>query len=266
MLIDIHLHSEFSFDSDEKIENYIERAAREGVPAVGFSEHYDYDAFLDGADIGLTDIGKYKAHLENLRNSRPSPELLFGIEFGYGKAAESEYKRIADSYPFDYIINSVHTLPERGDSYFPEFFRGISTRQAYMNYFNAVLESVDAQFDYQIIGHIGYASRYRETPDARIKYEDYSEILDEILKRIIARDKCLEINASSGKSGSEFLPDKDIILRYIRLGGKLLSYGSDAHRATDYLKKGDSALSYLKSIGVDSLCYYKNRKPVFYKI
>jgi len=266
MLIDIHVHSSFSFDSDEKIENYLAEARRRGVPVIGFSEHYDYDAYLDGADIGLTDIDKYLQRLNELKNNGESPEILRGIEFGYSKAAEDKYKQFTKAYDFDYVINSVHTLPSRGDSYFPAFFAGKTTKEAYTDYFNAILQSLKVDYDYQIVGHIGYVSRYCNAPDFKIWYRDYEDILDEILKEIIARDKCLEINASSGKSGSDFLPDKDIIERYLCLGGKKLSYGSDAHRACDYMRKHEILRSFLQSVGVKELYYYKNYKAISYKI
>lgn len=266
MLADIHIHSKFSFDSEEDAENYILSAQKSGVPVIGFSEHYDYDAFLQGADIGLTDIDKYVSEIGRLRKKYGNPQILCGIEFGYSKAAEGEYIKLSDSVDFDYIINSVHTLPGRGDSYFPKFFEGLSTHDAYMGYFRAVLESLDSPMDYQIVGHIGYVSRYRAAADDKINYADFSDILDEILKNIIEKDKCLEINTSTGKSKSEFLPDKDIIERYLQLGGKKLSFGSDAHRAADYMRKCEILQPYLKSIGVDELYYYVKRKPIAYKI
>jgi histidinol-phosphatase (PHP family) len=194
------------------------------------------------------------------------PKVLCGIEFGYSKAASLQYKKLADEYPFDYIINSVHTLPGRGDSYYPAFFDGKTIRQSYLDYFNAVLASVKADFDYQIIGHIGYVSRYCKGENSKIRYCDYSEIFDEILKEIINRDKCLEINTSSANAGSDFLPDCDVVEQYLKLGGKKLSFASDAHKACDYLRKESIVKKYLKSIGIDKLCYYENRKCVYYDI
>lgn len=266
MLIDVHIHSDFSFDSEEKTENYLNKAKELGVPAIGFSEHYDYDAYLDGADIGLTDIPKYLSFMRVLKAEAAGQKILCGIELGYSKAAVEHYKEIAAIADFDYIINSVHTLPGYGDSYFPAYFNGRTTREAYSDYFKAVLDSVKAPYDYQIIGHIGYVSRYNSRDDGKIKYEDYADIIDEILTEIIRRDKCLEINTSVGKTDSSFLPDKDIIQRYFELGGSKLSFGSDAHKACDYLRNYMSVTEFLNYVGVTKLYYYKNRKPVEYKL
>lgn len=266
MLIDVHVHSQFSFDSEEKIGNYLQKTRSLGIPVIGFSEHYDYDAVLDGENIAPCDIPAYKQVLYELRAAGCSPEVLCGIEFGYRDFAVEHYRRLIDRYDFDYVINSVHTLAGRGDCFHEAFFAGRTLEESYLAYFKAVLESVRADFDFQIVGHIGYVSRYRSGENAKITFEKYGGLLDEILKCIIARDKCIEINAYIGKTDGLSLPDTDVIIRYLELGGKKMSFGSDAHNAGDYLRKSTEITSFLKSVGVEELYYYKQRKPIAYKI
>lgn len=266
MLVDIHLHTKFSFDSEEEMENFVAAAKQAKIRAVGFSEHYDYDAILDGAEITVANLPEYKKAVESLRARTSMPEILFGIEFGYRGDCVQKYKELLFKYDFDYIINSVHTLKGRGDCFHDKFFEGKSLKESYIDYFRAILESVKADFDYQIIGHIGYVSRYRTCENAKIVYSDFAEIIDEILSEIIKRDKCLEINTSTGKSGSCFLPDKDIIQRYVQLGGKKLSFGSDAHSVSDYLRKQNMVHDFLKTLGIKQLYYYKNQQPIAYDI
>lgn len=265
-MIDVHLHSRFSFDSEEAPENYIKRAVASGIGVIGFSEHYDFDARLDGEALALADIPAYLKNINKLKTLFGDTEILAGIEFGYRKEAEAEYRAILQKYPLDYVINSLHTLPGRGDCYHDGFFENKSLKQSYYDYFNGVLESISADYDYQIIGHLGYVCRYRSGDGAKIRYSDYADILDEILKQIIKRDKCLEINTSAGVGGCTYLPDADIIGRYLELGGKLLSFGSDAHSAEKYLNKAEQLKQFLKQTGVRELYYYKDRRPVAYKI
>ncbi len=265
-MIDVHLHTRFSFDSEEYPENYLKSARKTGVKVIGFSEHYDYDAYLDGENLPLADLPAYINNIEKLKISYPDTDILCGIEFGYRREALPKYRELLKKYPFDYVINSLHTLPDRGDCYHDKFFEGRTLKQAYLDYFNGVLESVKADYDYQIIGHLCYACRYRTGDGSAIKYKDFSDILDEILKEIVRREKCLEINTSNGVGGCTFLPDKDIISRYLELGGKLLSFGSDAHTADKYLDRNSEVAEFLKSKGVKELFYYEKRLPVGYKI
>lgn len=266
MLADIHIHTEFSFDSNEKPENYLSAIKSKGENIIGFSEHYDYDAVLDGAGITVADIDAYAKKIKALKKAFPDCKILFGIEFGYRDFAVEKYKQLIKDYDFDYVINSVHTLAGRGDCFHDKFFEGKTLKESYRDYFNAVLESVKADFEYQIIGHLGYVSRYRTGEGSQIFYKDFSDIIDEILKEIIKRDKCLEINTSTGKSNSKFLPDTDIIERYLQLGGKKLSFGSDAHSACDCLRKSEEAVTTLKSLGVDTLYYFEKRKAIAYNL
>ncbi|MDE7256753.1 MAG: hypothetical protein K2N50_02205, partial [Clostridia bacterium] len=113
---------------------------------------------------------------------------------------------------------------------------------------------------------IGYVSRYRSGSGAKIRYGDFADIIDEILREIISRGKCLEINTSTGSSECDYLPDCDIIERYLQLGGEKLSFGSDAHCVSDYQRKSEQLKKYLKSIGVNKLYYYKKRREIAYKI
>jgi len=265
-MIDVHLHTRFSFDSEEEPENYIKIARKTGVNVIGFSEHYDYDAYLDGENITLADVPAYFENAQKLKTANPDVDILCGIEFGYRKDALSKYRELLKKYPFDYVINSLHTLPNRGDCYHDKFFAGKTLKDAYTDYFNGVLESVKADYDYQIVGHIGYACRYRKVDGAAIKYADFADVLDEILKEIIHREKCLEINTSNGVGGCTYLPDTDIISRYVELGGKFISFGSDAHTADKFCRNAVNLKEFLKSLGVTTLYYYNNRKPVAYKI
>lgn len=264
-MVDIHLHSSFSHDSDEVQENYIKRAIGLGESTLGFSEHYDYDAVLQGDDLPLADCTAYKNNLYALSRKYQKITLLYGIELGYSKQAESRYKKLIADNSFDYVICSVHSLPQYGDFYHGRAFEGRTVKEAYNDYFNAVLESVKSDLDFQIVGHIGYCERYCPFPNSEIRYVDYAEIIDEILKEIIRRDKCLEINTSTGGKGG-FLPETAIIKRYIQLGGKALSFASDAHSADKYLRGCDIVTDFLKECGIFKLRYYKDKRPIEYNI
>lgn len=55
---DLHIHSFFSYDGNEKTETYIKKAVERGDKIIGFSEHYDFDCRLLGVTTPLCDIEK----------------------------------------------------------------------------------------------------------------------------------------------------------------------------------------------------------------
>lgn len=233
---DLHSHTFFSHDGRESTENYVLHAIEKGDKRIGFSEHYDYDCYLCGNDTPLCDIDKYYAEIKRLREKYSGKiEILFGIEFGYSDEAVGKYKELSEKYPFDYIINNVHLTGGR-DYAEKRAYTSDNKKSVYGKYLEDVKRSVNADYDWQIAAHIGYPSRYAPYEDRTLYYDDYKEIIDEILKTIIERGKYLEINAST-KCSAISVPDEGIVKRYAELGGKCVTYGSDEHDLRRYREK-----------------------------
>ena len=79
--------------------------------------------------------------------------------------------------------------------------------------------------------------------------EEYGEEIDDILKTIIAKGKILEVNSSTKIPNQISLPDLPIVQRYYDLGGRKVSFGSDAHFKERILDKREELVSALKKIG-----------------
>lgn len=58
---DLHIHSFFSYDGNEKTETYIKKAVERGDKIIGFSEHYDFDCRLLGDTMRKYMIDKIAA-------------------------------------------------------------------------------------------------------------------------------------------------------------------------------------------------------------
>lgn len=267
-MTDLHIHTRFSHDSGESAENYIKTAQNLGITCLGFSEHYDYDVYLEGEGqkAPLPDLTAYGEALRTLSEKHAQIKILKGIELGYSKAAEPHYKSLLASGNFDYCILSVHTVIGRGDCFYPEFFKGLTKKFAYEQYFKAVLESVRSGIGYQIIGHLGYVARYAPYAEKKIIYAEFSDILDVILKEIISRGKCLEINTSARGTNECTVPGAEIIERYASLGGKNFSLGSDAHSAERLAENFSAVGKLLLSLGADYVCRFEGGKLIKEKI
>ncbi|MCD8205429.1 MAG: histidinol-phosphatase HisJ family protein [Clostridia bacterium] len=265
-LVDVHLHSRFSFDSDETQSNYIKKAKKMGAGVLGFCEHFDYDAYLYGDDIGLCDLDTYFETIDSLRVRHPDIKILAGVEFGYSEKAEDKYIDLERKYPFDYVVMSVHTLPKYGDFFNGKVFEDRTLNGAYDDYLSAVLKSVLSPAGSDIIAHIGYPERYCEKENSSLVYSEHAEIFDSILTAIIETGKCLEINTSTAGLEKDFFPDTSVLDRYIELGGKKFSFGSDAHSAQRFMDKADAVKTYLTSRGIEKMRYFEARKQVEYSI
>ncbi len=148
------------------------------------------------------------------------------------------------------------------------FFEGYTRKEAYLRYFEEVLQNIklyDNEFD--VYGHLDYVVRYGGYAEKRIDYQEFREILDEILIQLIKKDKGIEINTSGIRYGlGNPHPNIDIVKRYKELGGKIITIGSDAHKVEDFAKDFDIAYDLLKEAGFDEIAIFHHRKPDFIKI
>ncbi len=271
---DLHVHTRLSYDGKGEAEDYVKALLAHGGNRVGFSEHFDYDLFLQGEDV-LPDLNEYTKVVNGLKERFPQVKILKGIELGFSSAAAPFYRELCKRENFDYVILSVHTVGNRGDCYYPEFFKGLKKEEAYGMYLSAVLESVTSGVEADIVGHIGYVARYAPYADRALRYCDFKELFDKIFDEMLARGLCMEINSSGysplnggngagsadgGKNdggfadggngadaGSATLPPVDIIEEFAARGGKF-TCGSDSHTVLSYTKSLTTFPSLLSSL------------------
>lgn len=263
-LTDVHTHSTYSPDGISTLEEMLQTALAKGVAFYGVSEHINYDMVVAEREGRIppetyTDEEAYFHKARHLQEDYAGAmNVLVGAEIGYSddERAKQMNRELIQKYAPDFVVNSIHTL--EGVDYwngttFYEIKEGEKVvrpkEEVYREYFALVLRSVQADYPYDIIGHIGYAMRYAPYEDRAAKYADYQAEIDAILKAIIKRDKILEVNSSGGKGLSMTLPDEEILRRYFELGGRKVSFASDAHDTGRIMDKREKVVAMLKGIG-----------------
>lgn len=252
---DVHNHTSFSPDGQDAMETMLDAACAQGLEYYGIADHfnYDYDRLHlteDGKPVPPIDEAAYFERGRALQREYAGRlHVLIGAEFGYDHSTrvQERYARTQRLYRPDFVVNSVHTCLG-SDCYYPHFCDGKTRVYAYNVYLYRVLESLDVPYDYDIVAHIGYCARNATYDDFLLRYEDFADVLDAILRRIVAKGKILEVNTSAKKMG-DFLPGTDILARYFELGGRKVSFGSDAHFAARVGDKRGIVCAALKKIG-----------------
>ncbi|MBU1142807.1 MAG: histidinol-phosphatase HisJ family protein, partial [Firmicutes bacterium] len=192
--------------------------------------------------------------------------VYMGVEIGYQPHLNERMTNFLKSYPFDFVICSIH-LGDGLDFYNGDFFKGKTQAEAYRRYYEIVLHAVKSYDDYDVFGHLDYIIRYGGYENRTYQLKDYAEILDEILMTIIKKGKGLEINTSGIRYGLGVLhPGIDLLKRYKELGGKIITFGSDTHKIKDYYDGFEEAKKMLLEAGFEYVTVFKNRKPEFVKI
>ena len=265
-IIDHHMHTNYSPDADPKatMEEYIKSAKEKGIEGVMFTDHVDFD-FPSPLFDEMTDYVKYYKEVELLRKKEDF-NVFMGVEIGYQPHLNQRMTDFLKSYPFDFVICSIH-VGDGLDFYNGDFFKGKTQAEAYMRYYEIVLEAVQSYDDYDVFGHIDYIIRYGGFLNRTYKLKDYAQIIDKILETIIRKGKGIEINTSGHRYGLGVLhPGIDLLKRYKELGGKIITFGSDTHKIKDYYDGFEEAKRMLLEAGFEYITVFKNRKPEFVKI
>ena len=268
--IDAHVHSKISHDGVSYMNEYIEKAKEYGVKEITFTEHYDDYSGVE-TNLKTLDVGNYrKVYLENKND-----DLLktnFGIEIGLRPESYKLISNMVKNNSFDFIIGSSHITCGKDMAYDKSFFEKYTPHEAVMNYLNEVLTNIKMYTnEFDVYGHLDYVIRYvikyYGNVMNRINYDEFKDILDEILQALIEDNKGIEINTSGIRYGlNSPHPNIDIIKRYKQLGGKIITIGSDAHKIEDLASDFDVAIDILKQAGFDEIAVYHKRKPDFIKI
>lgn len=259
-IYDQHVHSYYSFDSEQSIEKYLSKAQELGLEYFILTDHCDLNYLDKGKDI-FFDIKKQQEELDKLQTLYPNIKILKGIEIGYKPNQSKRINQIIKDYDFDLINLSLHES-DGIDYYFKEEFQKRGIKETLDIYFNRELEAVTDFDDYDVFCHLDYGFKTAYLTDPSITIKDYEDIITRIMKVLINKEKALEINIKV----QEVLPETHtqyLLELYKRLGGKYLTLSSDAHTVDKYYEGFDKYLKLIKESGFDSLTCYVKRKAIF---
>ncbi len=266
MLADMHIHTEFSLDSCAKIDAMANKAISKGIDMITITDHIDWD-FPEKHLIFDFDVDAYQKAIERAkRKYRGRLDIRMGVELGMQPHLAERYQQLLDKYPFDFVIASSHLVQNR-DPYYKEAFQGMTDQEAYQHYFEYILENVKVFHGFDALGHLDYVVRYGREKAKHYSYEKYKDVIDEILKELVAHNKALEVNSAGLRKNLGFPnPHPDIIKRFRELGGEQITVGADAHKPLHIGYGLEETKSILLDCGFNYYVRYKQRKPEFVRI
>ena len=283
MLADYHVHTEFSNDSIYPMEEVVKDAISLGIKDICFTDHVDYGPYRDWDDprgikyrpgdegepeqVALTnvDYGKYFSMIEKLREKyKDKIAVKAGMEFGVQTHTIPEYEKLFRSYPFDFIILSIH---QAGDQEFwtNEYQSGRTQQEYNEGYYKELLSVEQNYHNYSVLGHMDLIVRYDSY--GVYPFEKLKPLLTEILKTVIADGKGIEVNTSNHRYGlSDMTPSRDILKLYKELGGTIITIGSDSHKKEHLGAYIDWAKEELRKLGYTQFCTFEKMQPIFHEL
>ena len=264
---DLQIHQPFRIAMG--LTDIAEQAIHLGMSEICITDHHDIDYPKDEeGHTFLLDTDRYISAVRKLQEQyKDKLTIHLGIELGLMSHIADKIIAYTDKYhDFDFIIGSSHLVYGK-DPYYPAYYEGRSEKEALLEYFESILENIAVFDGFDVYGHIDYVVRYGPNKNASYSYQKYADIIDEILKALIIKDKGIEINTGGFKYGlGHPNPTEDIIKRYHELGGEIITIGADAHQPEHVAFDFEKVPSILKEAGFTHYTVFKNRKPEFIPI
>ena len=283
MFADYHVHTSYSDDSEYPMEEVVKDAIAQGMDEICFTDHVDYGIKRDWDDphgmlylaggpgepermpLANVDYPAYAAEISALKSKyRNKIMIKMGMEFGMQTHTIPQYEKLFSSYPFDFIILSVHQVEDK-EFWTQDFQRGRTQEEYNLRYYEEILALVQQYHHYSVLGHMDLISRYDNF--GIFPFERIRPIVTEILKTVIEDGKGIEINTSSYRYGlKDLTPSADILRLYRELGGRIITVGSDSHRKEHLGAYFAKTIDALKTLGYKEIYTFDQMQPIPHEI
>lgn len=263
-MYDFHLHTSYSEDGDVPMPLMIEAAIKKGLTEIALTDHYDPDYRDPDWNFWLDEPAYQEEMLRRQEEYRDRIIVRNGLEIGIQRHALEESRRAVRQYPYDFIIGSFHCACGWAVD-LPDFYEGRTPEDAYRAFYEDMLACLKEYRDYDVIGHFNIIDRY--TP-VQADPSCCCDLVEEILRQVVSDGKGLEINTSCFRRDMNGIttPTMEILSEYVRLGGEIITIGSDAHVTRDVGEGYQRAAQMILDAGLNHTATFQQRKPVFHKI
>lgn len=261
-MFDYHLHSNVSFDSECDAQSIAKKALALGLKEICFTDHFDQNSDPEKGGYIFTPE-QYLAAYKKLEV--PGLIIKRGVEFGLTEWNMPDLEALQAALDFDFVIGSVHFV-DGLDPYDEEYWLGRSVKESFRAYLEATYNCVRVHDGFDALGHLTYVCKSRHNPtNEPVRFKDYSDITDEIMKILISKGKGMEVNTSGIDKTGEPLPTAEHLARFAELGGEIVTIGSDSHDCERVGQYSDKMLCMLKSI-FGHVCTFDKRRVIFHKL
>lgn len=256
--IDYHMHTCFSGDSEANPREHVKQAILMGLDEICFTDHRDFDYPIDSFEL---DVEEYYQTIMSLKEEfKDEIKIKWGIEIGLDMNYQTEINELINQYPFDFVIGSIHVI-NHTEFYYGDFFKGLSKEQAHCYFFEETLRCVKNFDCFNVLGHLDYIMRYGPYENKMIEHDKYQDIIDEIFKTLISKNKGIEVNTSGyGLLKTCGFPNFEQVKRYYDLGGRIITIGTDSHTSDRVGAYVEDVKTELEKIGFKDVSTFTNRR------
>lgn len=271
--INYHMHSTFSPDAKHSVAQMVRASAEAGLDEICFTDHVECNgnaAIPAGFDLWpefdltgyIATVNTYRIKTENTQEHIKKPIVKIGIELGQATQNKGRAEQVLAAYEWDFVLGSLHNLKDSYDFYYLGQ-QGVDMRPLMRDYFEQLYE-LAVYNRFSVLSHLYYPIKYIAWQGLDFDMAAYGAEISDIFRVLIQNGKGIEVNTSALRSPySDTVPSLEWIKLYRRLGGQIITVGSDCHHASAVYLGIEQALDYLRYAGFTAVTIFEKQQPIF---
>ena len=255
-LADYHLHTPLCHHATGWPLEYAARAVELGLGEIGFADHNPMAEHFDDWRMGPADLPRYLDAVAEARAAFPQLTIRLGLECDFIAGREAWIKELAGMADWDFLIGSVHYLPEGWEVDHPKYIGRHEghAEEIWTSYWLAYEQCIrSGLFDF--VAHPDLPKKFGHRPagDLRRFYEPAVRALAEC-------DVAFEINTAGLRKGCRELYPAPEFVTMAREAGVPLLINSDAHAVGELGAGFAEAVALAKAAGCTHTARFAQRK------
>lgn len=255
---DYHMHTPLCGHAVGLPSEYAEHAVKIGLTEIGFSDHAPLVTHSDPKiSMNKEQLPLYYDMIEDVKERYAKKICVkIGIEADFFPGFEDKTKAILSSYPFDFVLGSVHFMGRWGfdDPAEREQWNAQDVNQVYRDYYELLRQSARSKL-FDVMAHVDLVKKFGNHPS-----EDMTDEIVKTAKVFKETGMTVEINTSGlRKPCKEIYPSLNCLKIYQKAQVPL-TFGSDAHEPKHVGKDFNKGLALAKAAGYQEYVIFKKRK------
>ncbi len=259
---DYHTHTPLCKHAEGEPEAFVNRAIALGLAEYGISDHApQIPEPFDDWRMDEEELPDYFEWIQKAREQAAGRiEIRAGLECDWLPGNEAWLNDLASRYPWDYLIGSVHYLPEpeRPWDFDNPAWLGkwsqIDVDEAWEKYWKAYAEMARSGL-FDILAHPDLIKKFNYRPEG-----DLRRFYDPVIEAIASSSAAIELNTAGWhKACEEAYPTLEF-LTLARQAEIPITLSSDAHAPEELGRDFEKGISWLKQAGYTSTCLFRGRE------
>ena len=253
MLIDYHMHTRLTDGTMEPVD-YARVAIARGLNEIGCSDHAPLGDRDTDWTMKLADLDTYVGWVREAQRQFPQLTIKLGLEVDYFPGREDWVRDLANRYPWDFFLGSVHFIGDFPVDRSAADWCGQDLDQRWQQYFDLWEQAARSKL-FDSLAHPDLPKKFGNRP-----VEDLVDTYQRVLRAVKAAEVAIEVSTAGLRKPCREIYPSEAFLRLARQFDIPITLGSDAHIPEDTGADFVKAVEWARRCGYDKLCRFTQRK------